>query len=112
MSSRVVGPGLHNTNRHHTIDGPAITVSPLQATLADSRPSCRDAILDAVARLQVRTGAAELTRRDIVAEVRKADDGFERQTIYRCLRRMTGHEPGSAHRDLKDLGDNRLQLRA
>jgi hypothetical protein len=25
-----------------------------------------------------------------------------RQTIYRCLRRMTGHEAGNAHHDLEN----------
>ena len=38
---------------------------------------------------------------DIVAAVQAAGSSFERQTIYRCLRRMTGHEPGSAHHDSK-----------
>ena len=101
--------GLHNTNRHDTVDGPAITVSPSRATIADSRPSCRDAVLDAIARLQVRAGGTEFARRDIVAEVQATGVGFERQTIYRCLRRMTGHEPGSAHHDLRDLGNDRLR---
>ena len=56
-----MGLGLHNTNRHITINGPAITVSPLQAKLADPRPSCRNAILDAIDRLHQRTGATEFT---------------------------------------------------
>ena len=88
--------GLHNTNRHDTIDGPAITVPPLQAKLAEPRPSCRDAILDAIERFQQRTGATEFARRDIVAEVQDTAAGFGRQTTYRCLRRLTGQEPGSA----------------
>jgi hypothetical protein len=92
--------------------GPAVSVSPLQAKLVDSRPSCRTAILDAIDRLHQRTGATKHSRRDIVAEVQEAGTGFERQTIYRCIRRMTGLEPGSAHHDLEDLGDERLQLRA
>lgn len=96
--------GLHNTNRHNTIHGPAITVSPLQAKLADRRPSCRDAVLDAIDRIRLRTGQTEFARRDMVAEVRSAAVSFERQTIYRCLRRMTGREPGSAGHDLQDLG--------
>jgi hypothetical protein len=104
--------GLHNTNRHDTIDGPAITVPPLQAKLADPRPSCRNAVLDAIGRLHERTGATQLARRDIVAEVQAAGHSFERQTIYRCLRRMTRHEPGSAHHDLEDLGNDLLRLRA
>jgi hypothetical protein len=62
--------------------------------------------------LHQRTGATQLARRDIVAEVQAASHGFERQTIHRCLRRMTGHEPGSAHHDLQDLGNGRLQIRA
>ena len=107
-----MGLALHNANRHNTIDGPAITVPPLQAKLADARPSCRNAILDAIDRLHQRTGATTHSRRDIVAEVQAAGAGFERQTIYRCIRRMTGHEPGSAHHDLDDLGDERLQARA
>ena len=108
-----VGPGLHNANRHDSVEGQPVVVPPLRATLIDSRPSCRDAILDAIDRLQQRTGATAFARRAIVAEVRKAAGvGFERQTIYRCLRRMTGREPGSAHRDLQDLGNDRLQLRA
>ena len=49
-------------------------------------------------------------RRDMVAEVQARGTGFERQTIYRCLRRMTGHERGSAYHDLEDLGDA-LRLR-
>jgi hypothetical protein len=107
----LVDLGLHNTNRHDTIHGPAITVPPLHAKLADHRPSCRDAVLDAIARLQMRTGSTEFARRDIVAEVQAAGAGFERQTIYRCLRRLTGHENGSSHHDLEDLGDDRLRLR-
>ena len=55
---------------------------------------------------RMRTGAAEFTRRDTVAEVQATGSGFERQTIYRCLRRLAGHEPGSAHRDLEDLGND------
>jgi hypothetical protein len=102
---------LHNANRHHTVHGPAITVSGLRATLTDRRASCRDAILDAIARLQGRTGATEFARRDIVAEVQATDIGFERQTIYRSLRRLTGHEGGSAHHDLRDLGNDRLEVR-
>jgi hypothetical protein len=102
---------LHNANRHHTVDGPAVTVSPMRATLADSRPSCRDAILDAIARLHVRTGATAFARKEIVAEVRSSGAGFERQTIYRCLRRMAGREPGSAGHDLEDLGNCRLRVR-
>lgn len=108
---RFVGMALHNANRPHTIDGPSITVSRLRATLADSRPSCRQAVLDAIDRLQRRTGATEFLRRDVVAEVRAADAGFERQTVYRCIRRLAGHEPGSAHHDLHDLGNDRLAIR-
>jgi hypothetical protein len=78
-----VGPGLHNTNRHNTIDGPAITVPPFQAKLADPRPSCRTAILDAIDQLHQHTAATEFARRDIVAEVQTASQSFERQTIYR-----------------------------
>jgi hypothetical protein len=105
-------PGSTQYERHDTIHGPTITVPPLQAKLADPRPSCRNAILDAIERLRQRTGAAEFARRDIVAEVQAADACFERQTIYRCLRRMTRHEPGSAHHDLEDLGNDLLLLRA
>jgi hypothetical protein len=107
-----VGLGLHNTNRHDTIHGPAITVPPLQAKLAEPRRSCRDAILDAIERLQQRTEATEFARSDIVAEVQDTAAGFGRQTIYRCLRRLTGQEPGSAHHDLEDLGMGTLRLRA
>lgn len=106
-----MGPGLHNANRHDTVDGPAITVSPMRATLTDSRTSCREAVLDAIDRLQLRTGATEFARCDIVAEVQATDAGFERQTIYRCVRRLAGHEPGSAYHDLRDLGNDRLQVR-
>jgi hypothetical protein len=67
-------------------------------------------------RLEARAGRLTLAtmsaRRDIVAEVQKTGAGFERQTIYRCLRRMTGRESGSAHHDLEDLGNERLRLRA
>jgi transposase-like protein len=66
---------LHNANRTDTIDGPAISVSPLQAKLVNSRPSCRNAILDAIDRLHQRTGATRHSRRDIVAEVQAADCG-------------------------------------
>ena len=103
--------GLHNTNRHDTIHGPSISVSPLQAKVVGSRLSCRIAVLDAIERLQQRTGATEFTRRDIVAEVQAASGSFERQTIYRCLRRLSGHEPGSAYLDLEDLGHGQLRLR-
>lgn len=106
-----MGPALHNANRHHTIDGPAIIVSPLRATRIDSRASCRDAVLAAVDRLQQRTDATEFARRDIVAEVSRSDACFERQTIYRCLRRMAGFEPGIARHDLHDLGNGRLRVR-
>jgi hypothetical protein len=105
------GPRLHNANRPTSVEGQPIAVSPLRATLLDSRPSCRDAILAAIDRLGQHTGATTFARRTIVAEVQVTDASFERQTIYRCLRRMTGHEPGSAHRDLDDLGNNRLRLR-
>jgi hypothetical protein len=81
----------------------------LRATVADGRASCRDAVLDAIARLQVRTGGTDFARRDIVAQVLATGVGFERQTIDRCLRRLTGHEPGSAHHDLRDLGNDRLR---
>lgn len=107
---RHVGMGLHNAN-HDTVDGPLITVSPSRATVADRGPSCRDAILDAIARLHVRIGGTEFARRDIVAEVQATDAGFERQTIYRCLRRLAGYEPGSAYHDLRDLGNDLLQVR-
>lgn len=103
---------LHNANRHTTIHGPAISVLPLQAKLADPRPSCRTAILLAIERLQQLTGAAVFARRDIVTEVQAASGSFERQTIYRCLRRLSGQEPGSAHHDLEDLGMGTLRLRA
>jgi hypothetical protein len=86
-------------------------VSPVRATLTDSRPSCREAILDAIARLQVRTGATELARRDIVVEVRASGAVFDRQTVYRCIRRLTGREPGSAQCVLEDLGGDRLRVR-
>ena len=105
-----MGPGLHNTIRHHSVEGQPITVSPLRATLVDSRPSCREAVLDAINRLQQRIGATEFARRDIVAEV-QAISQFERQTIYRCVRRLAGYEPGSAHHDLRDLDNDRLQVR-
>jgi hypothetical protein len=59
----------------------------------------------------MRTGSTEFARRDIVAEVRAAGAGFERQTIDRCLRRMIGHERGSAYHDLEDLNNDRLRLR-
>lgn len=108
---RQVVRGLHNTNRHHMVDGPAITVSPSRATVADSLPSCRNAVLDAIDRLQQHTGATEFARRDIVAEVQSAGPGFERQTIYRCIRRLTGEEPGGAYNDLEDLGGDRLRVR-
>jgi len=102
--------GLHNTNRHDTIDGPAISVSPVQAKVADSRPSRRTAVLDAIERLHQRIGATEFARRDVVAEVQAAGAGFERQTIYRCIRRLTGQEPGSMYHDLDDLGNDQLCL--
>lgn len=65
----------------------------------------------ATARLQARDGASELARRDIVAEVRTSGAAFDRQTVYRCIRRLTGDEPGSAYRDLEDLGRGRLRVR-
>jgi hypothetical protein len=111
MASQDVDLGLHNTNRHDTINGPRITVTPLQAKLADPRPSCRNAIIDAIERLQRQTGATQFARRDIVAEVQNADLGFARQTIYRCLRRITGQEAGSAHHDLEEVGEDQLRLR-
>lgn len=75
------------------------------------RLSCRNAILDAIDQLHPRTGATEFTRRDIVAEVQAGGTEFERQTIYRCIRRLGGHESGSAYGDLDDLGNNWLRLR-
>jgi hypothetical protein len=100
------------TNRHNTVHGPAITVPPLQAKLADPRRSCRAAVLDAIGRLHQRTGATEFARRDIVTEVQAAEPDFARQTIYRCIRRISGHEAGSAyHRVLDDLGNDQLRLR-
>lgn len=111
MCGLSVGLGLHNTNRHETINGPALTVPPLQARIADPRPSCRTALLDAIHELHQRTGATQFARRDIVADVQATGGSFKRQTIYRCLRRMTGHEPGSAHHDIEDLGNGQLRLR-
>ena len=87
-----------------------MTVSPLRARLTGDRPSCRNAVLEAIDRLRSRTGATEFARREIVAEVRSAGDSFARQTVYRCLRRMAGREPGSAGHDLCDLGNDRLQI--
>jgi hypothetical protein len=78
-------PHAQQANRHGTVVGPAITVPPLQAKLADPRPSCRNAVLQAIKRLQSRTGATEFPRRDIVAEVQASGTEFERQTIYRCI---------------------------
>jgi hypothetical protein len=109
-----VGLGLHNTNRtnrHDIIHGPTITVPPPQAKVGDARLSCRTAVLEAIERLQQRTGATHFARRDIVAEVQADASRFGRQTIYRCLRRLSGQEPGSAYHDLEDLGDDRLRLR-
>ena len=103
---------LHNANRHDTVYGPSISVSPLQAKLVGTRPSCRNAILGAIDRLHQRTGNVEFTRRDIVAEVQATGADFARQTIYRCLRRISDCEPGSAHHDLVDLGNDRLRLHA
>ena len=111
VGNLLVDLGLHNTNRHDTIHGPAITVPPLQAKIADTRSSCRTAVLDAIERLRQRFGAAEFARRDIVAEVQAAEPAFERQTIYRCIRRISGHEPGSAYHLLDDLGNDQLRLR-
>jgi hypothetical protein len=71
----LVDLGLHNTNRHDIIHGPAITVPPPQARVADPRPSCRTAVLDAIDRLYQRTGSTQFTRRDIVTEVRAAKPG-------------------------------------
>jgi hypothetical protein len=105
----LVDLGFHNTNR--TLHGPAITVQPLQAKLADPRPSCRNAVLDAVDRLHQRTGATKFALRDIVTEIQAAGGSFERQTIYRCLRRLTGLEKGSAYCDLEDLSDGQLRVR-
>ena len=99
------------TNRHDSIHGPAITVPPFQTKVADSRPSCRNAVPDAIEQLLQRTGATEFARHDIVAEVQAAGVAFERQTIYRCLRRLTGHEPGSAHDNLEELDNGQLRLR-
>jgi hypothetical protein len=107
----LVDLALHNANRHDTIPGPAITVPPLQAKLADPRPSCRNAILDAIDRLHQQAGATAFARRDIVAEVQSAGLDFARQTIYRCLRRITGQEAGSVYHDLEELGNDQLRLR-
>ena len=71
-----MGLGLHNTNRNDTINGPAITVPPLHAKIADTRPSCRNAVLDAIDRLHRLAGATEFARRDIVAS-RGAPDEYE-----------------------------------
>jgi hypothetical protein len=89
-----------------------MSVPPLQAKLADPRPSCRNAVLDAIERLHRRNGDTSFARRDIVAEVQNASLGFARQTIYRCIRRMAGHEPGNAYQDLEDLGNDQLRLRS
>jgi hypothetical protein len=64
-----------------------------------------------IARLQARTGATEFARRDVVAEVLATDASFERQTIYRCVRRLAGHEPGSAHHDREVVDGGRLRVR-
>lgn len=101
----------HNANCPDTVDGPAIAVPPLQqsspagALAAETRFSTR------TRGLKAHTGSTELTRRDIVAEVRAGGAVFDRQTVYRRIRWRTGGEPGSAHRDLEDLGGNRLRVR-
>jgi hypothetical protein len=100
---------LH-TNTPLVVARPTLELTPQHATDAKGHLSCRDAVLDAIEQLQRRTGATEFARREIVAEVQTSGTGFERQTIYRCIRRLSDHEPGSAHRDLADLGNNRLRL--
>jgi hypothetical protein len=94
------------------VAGPTLELPPQHATDATRLLSCRDAVLDAIEQLQRRTGATEFARRDIVAQVQASGTRFGRQTIYRCIRRLSGQEPGSPHRDLDDLGNDRLRLRA
>jgi Fe2+ or Zn2+ uptake regulation protein len=78
----------------------------LTATLRQS--AANHAVLDAIDRLHQRTDATAFARRDIVAEEQAAGTSFERQTVYRCLRRMAGEEPGSVYRDLKILGNGQV----
>lgn len=60
-------PPRRRRTRHH-----CLTAAP---TLTNSRPSCMEAVLDALDRLQQRTGATEFTRCFIVAEVQATDAG-------------------------------------
>jgi hypothetical protein len=101
---------LH-ANTPLVVAGPRLEVPAQPATFVKRCLSCRNAVLDAIEQLQNRTGATEFARRDIVAEVQGSGAEFERKTIYRCVRRLSGQEPGSAHRDLDDLGNNWLRLR-
>lgn len=51
-----MGVALHDAKRRSVVDGPANTVSPLRAINVGTRPSCKDAALDAIDRLRDGTG--------------------------------------------------------
>ncbi len=62
----------------------------------------------AVRRLQA--DGSGVSRHELVEAVLSSDQDFQRQSVYKALRRMSGREAGAAV-DLEDLGDGLLRLR-
>jgi hypothetical protein len=107
-----VGPALHNANHTALVEGPVIALTPLHARVRVERSTVRDEVLDAVTRIQQRTGMDTFLRHEVVAEVLSSGTQFRRHSIYRALRRMSGREPGAAYVELEDVGNGLLRLRA
>ncbi len=61
-------------------------------------------------RIRARTGAETVLRGEIVSEVLSGAADFQKQSVYKALRRMSGREVGATV-DLEDLGDGLLRFR-
>lgn len=106
-----MSPAFHNANHEALVDGPAVALTPHNVRLRSERGSTlRDKVLSAVARISARTGVETLLRGEVVREVLWSPPGFQEQSAYKALRRMSGRDVGAAV-DLEDLGDGLLRLR-
>jgi hypothetical protein len=99
------GPALHKANHVALAEGPILALTPHNVRLDSERGSTlRDEVLAAIARIRARTGAETVLRGEIVSEVLSGAADFQKQSVYKALRRMSGREVGAAV-DLEDLGD-------
>lgn len=89
-----------------TVPGPVLR---LQAR-RHSRRTCRDELLDAAERLRQRSGQDTFARRELLSEVFSSDVGYERQSVYKTMRRMTGQEADAGPPDFEQVGNGRLRV--